>query len=63
LWDEELLQSLFWDVDANRGMEIPIAPPVMDDLGAWHHTNNGTFTIQSAYHVEWDYRFGKKKEI
>jgi hypothetical protein len=52
LCDEDLLRELFWEVDVNRIMEIPIAPPGMDDFIAWHHTINGFFTVRSAYHAE-----------
>jgi hypothetical protein len=61
LWDENLVREFFWEVDVNRIIEIPIAPPGMDDFIAWHHTINGFFTVRSAYHVEWDYRFGRQE--
>jgi hypothetical protein len=33
-WDEELRRSIFWEVDVNRIMEIPIAPADMEDFVA-----------------------------
>jgi hypothetical protein len=42
-------------------MEIPIAPPGMDDFIALHHTSNGFFMVRSAYHAVWDYRFVRKE--
>jgi hypothetical protein len=42
-------------------MEIPIAPLDMEDFVAWHYTSNGIFTVRSAYHAEWDYRFGQNE--
>jgi hypothetical protein len=44
-------------------MEIPIAPLDMEDFVAWHYTSNGIFTVRSAYHAEWDYRFGQNERI
>jgi hypothetical protein len=54
-------ENLFWEVDVNRIMEIPIAPPGMDDFIALHHTSNGFFMVRSAYHAVWDYRFVRKE--
>jgi hypothetical protein len=62
--DEELISSLFWLVDANRIMEIPIAPHGygrMEDFVAWYRSDDGIFSIRSAYHAEWDYEFGRKE--
>jgi hypothetical protein len=39
VWDEELLRSLFWEINVNRYMEIPIAPHCMEDFVACHDTN------------------------
>jgi hypothetical protein len=61
-WDEELIRSLLWSVDANRILEIPMAPLGMEDFVAWQHTKNGLFTVKSAYHAEWDYQFGRKEK-
>ncbi|XP_014755959.1 uncharacterized protein LOC104584065 [Brachypodium distachyon] len=60
-WDELLVRDVFWSIDANRILEIPIAPTGMEDFVAWHHTKNGLFSVCSAYHVEWDYQFGRKE--
>jgi hypothetical protein len=51
--------SYFGNVDANRILEIQIAPSGMQDFVAWHHTKTGLFTVRSAYHAEWDYQFGR----
>jgi hypothetical protein len=60
-WDEELLRSLFWDVDVSRILEIPIASQGMEDFIAWNFTNNGLFTVKSAYHMEWEYRYCRRE--
>jgi hypothetical protein len=59
LWDEELIREVFWSVDANRILEIPIAPNGMQDFVAWHLNKIGLFTIRSAYPAEWDYQLGR----
>jgi hypothetical protein len=61
VWDKELLHGLFWEVDVNRIMEIPMAPEGMEDFIAWHHNSNGIFTVRCAYHMECDYRFGRNE--
>jgi hypothetical protein len=32
VWDKELLHGLFWEVEVNRIMEIPMAPEGMEDF-------------------------------
>jgi hypothetical protein len=50
VWDEELINDMFWSVDANRIMQIPLMQG-RDDTVAWHYNRNGLFTVGSAYHV------------
>jgi hypothetical protein len=47
-------------VDANRILEIPLSPNGMQDFVDWHFTKSGLFTVRSAYHVEWEYQFGRR---
>ena len=35
-WDEELIKDLFWTVDANRILQIPLVQG-REDVVAWHH--------------------------
>ena len=35
-WDEELINDLFWSVDANRILQIPLVLG-REDVVAWHH--------------------------
>ena len=59
-WDEEIIRDIFWPVDAERILKIPLATGMMEDFVAWHHNNNGSFSIKSAYHIEWDFQHGRK---
>jgi hypothetical protein len=59
LWDDELIIGLFWSVDANKILEILIPPSGMQDFVACYLTKMGLFTVQFAYHAEWDYQFGR----
>lgn len=56
-WDEELVKTLFWPVDAQRILQIPTRAG-REDVVAWHHNRNGMFSVRSAYHVQWNYRYG-----
>jgi hypothetical protein len=56
-WDEDLIKSLFWEVDANRILKIPITNG-REDLVAWHLNRNGLFSVRSAYHCQWMHQFG-----
>ena len=57
-WDVRLVSSIFWDVDVNRILQIPITSG-RDDVVAWHYNRNGIFSVNSAYHGEWKRRFGQ----
>lgn len=58
LWDEELIRSVFSVVDAQRILQIPLRVEVFDDFVAWNATRSGTFSVRSAYHVEFEHQFG-----
>ena len=57
-WDEELIWSVFSPVDVNKILQIPLNVEALDDFVAWHYTRSRTFTVRSAYHVEFDHQFG-----
>jgi hypothetical protein len=58
-WDEELLHEIFWPIDANRILRIPLSDG-MEDCVAWHYSKLGVFSVRSAYHVEWEHQHGRK---
>jgi hypothetical protein len=62
VWDEELINDMFWSVDANRIMQIPLMQG-RDDTVAWHYNRNGLFTVGSTYHVQWQHKFGNDRGI
>jgi ribonuclease HI len=57
-WDEELVRSLFLQIDAERILRIPLSPNLQGDFVAWNKTKNYAFSVRSAYHLEWDHQFG-----
>ena len=58
-WDEALIQSVFTPVDVSRILQIPLQVKVLEDFVAWQFTMSGTFSVRSAYHVEFDHQFGR----
>jgi hypothetical protein len=52
-WDEELLRSLFFEVDVRRILEIPLHNQGFDDFIAWAYNNHGRYTVRSCYHLQW----------
>lgn len=56
-WDEQLIHSLFWPVDVHRILQIPIFNG-REDVVAWHHNRNGLFSVRSAYHCQWNHKYG-----
>ena len=59
-WDEELIREIFWPVDIQRILNIPLAVGMMDDFVSWHLTRTGVFSVRSCYHAEWDHQHGEK---
>jgi hypothetical protein len=59
-WDEELIREIFWPIDAQRILSIPLARGMMNDFVSWHFTKTGVFTVRSCYHAEWDHQHGNK---
>ena len=57
-WDEELARQTLWPIDARRVQAIPIPMHNMSDFIAWSYTENGLFTVQSAYVEEWNKQHG-----
>jgi len=57
-WDIDLIRSLFYPVDVQRILQIPIHIG-RDDVVAWHHNRNGLFSVKSAYHCQWVHKFGR----
>ena len=59
-WDEELIREIFWPIDAQRILNIPLAIGMMEDFVAWHFTKSGIFIVRSYYYAEWDHQHGDK---
>ena len=57
-WDEALIHSVFFSVDVHRILQIPLHVEAVEDFVAWQHTRTGTFSLRSAYHVEFEHQFG-----
>jgi ribonuclease HI len=60
VWDVQLIRSIFWEVDANRILQIPLRHG-REDVVAWHFTKNSLFSVGSAYHLQWLYKFGENR--
>jgi hypothetical protein len=56
--DEELVRSIFLQVDVERILRIPLSHHMPDDFVALHYTKNFCFSIRSAYHIQWEHLFG-----
>lgn len=53
-WDEALVREIFWPVDADRILQIPIYQDDTEDFVAWHLTKSGIFSVKSAYYRQWE---------
>lgn len=56
-WDEQLIRDIFYPVDANRILQIPINFQAFDDFIAWHLTKHGKFSVRSAYMEQWSHKY------
>jgi hypothetical protein len=51
-WNESRLREVFFDVDVNDILKIPVGSAGTGDYLAWNYTKNGTFSVRSAYHLK-----------
>lgn len=42
-----------------RILRIPLSDNMNEDFIAWHHIKSYTFTVRSAYYVEWNHQHGQ----
>ena len=54
-WDQELIRSVIKPVDVARIIQIPLRMEAMKDLVVWQYTRSGTFSVQSAYHADFNH--------
>ena len=47
-WDENLVNDIFWPVDVQQILAIPLRDG-MEDCYAWFYESKGIFTVKSAY--------------
>jgi hypothetical protein len=57
-WDEELLRSIFADIDVRRILQIPLHSHGLEDFIAWGPTSHGRYTVRSGYYLQWRHQFG-----
>jgi hypothetical protein len=56
----ELVNQTLWEVDARRVPALPLSSHNMDNFVAWHLTKTGTFSVRSAYYIEWESQYGHR---
>uniref|UniRef100_A0A803P8W5 Reverse transcriptase domain-containing protein n=1 Tax=Cannabis sativa TaxID=3483 RepID=A0A803P8W5_CANSA len=50
-WDLSLLQQHFGQIDIDRILFISISPNPREDRLIWHHSETGSYTVKSGYHL------------
>ncbi|XP_012853612.1 PREDICTED: uncharacterized protein LOC105973139 [Erythranthe guttata] len=50
-WNLEVINGVFWPVDIDRILEIPLGCGFAKDKWVWHYSPNGKFTVRSCYHM------------
>ena len=58
-WDVSLIEDLFNPIDVLRILKIPLNHNMTEDFIAWHLTKSYSFTVKSAYYVQWNSQFGQ----
>lgn len=49
-WRVDVVNDIFWPVDRERILAIPIGALEVEDRLVWHFTNDGKFSVKSCYH-------------
>jgi len=57
-WDISLIEQFFSRETVEEICSIPISPRLQEDNLIWARTNNGIFSVCSAYHLEVERRSG-----
>ena len=57
-WNVDLVESIFLPVEAQTILGIPVSRFHSSDKLIWHETNNGQFTVRSAYHLAMSHQHG-----
>lgn len=50
-WRDDVIQTYFYDMDAQVIKNIPLCSSQQDDFWAWHYERSGTFSVKSAYRM------------
>ena len=58
-WDVDLVKAIFWPTDVYRILQIPITSD-REDVVAWDYNRSGLFSVRSAYHCQWESKFGPR---
>ncbi|KAL0448481.1 UNVERIFIED_CONTAM: hypothetical protein Slati_1404500 [Sesamum latifolium] len=53
-WNSRKIQELFWLVDSDIILSIPLSRTGEEDIWVWHYSKNGIFSVRSAYHLACD---------
>ncbi|KAL0406293.1 UNVERIFIED_CONTAM: hypothetical protein Slati_3943200 [Sesamum latifolium] len=53
-WDTEIVNGMFSAEDQNLIFQIPVGHEAKPDLLCWHYSNNGRFSVKSAYFLALD---------
>jgi hypothetical protein len=59
-WDEQMLTDNFNPIDVSRILRIPLSENVDEDFVAWHLTKSYSFSVKSAYYLEWNHCNGRR---
>lgn len=50
-WNQQLIKEVFWETEAELILNIPISQTGRKDKLVWYLTNNGLFSVKSAYYT------------
>lgn len=50
-WDEEVINSLFWEEDYKIILQIPLAVYSSTDIRVWNPTCNGFYSVRTTYYL------------
>jgi hypothetical protein len=54
-----MIREIFWRVDAERILKIPLAIGMMEDFVSWHFYKNGVYSVTSRLYMRWAGNYSK----
>lgn len=59
-WNQNYIRDIFTEEVVQQILSMPLGSLMCEDHLVWNHSNNGLFSVESAYHYAFKHRFGEQ---